>query len=91
MAAKFPEIEAFLKENMGDAQYLSGTDKPMYIDLHVFPMVERVILLEYSHPDVWKELDMRAQLPTAYEWVHRMMELPQFKNYHASPEAWVEH
>jgi hypothetical protein len=25
-AAKFPEIEAFLKENMGSAPYLSGTD-----------------------------------------------------------------
>ena len=91
MVAKFPEIEAFMKDNMGEASFLSGTDKPMYIDMHAFPMVERIILLEYSHPDIWRDLDIKAHLPISYEYVHRMMEYPHFRNYHASPEAWVEH
>jgi len=41
--AKLPEFEAFLKENMGSAPYLSGTDEPMYIDIHCFPPIERMI------------------------------------------------
>ena len=90
-AAKFPEIEAFLKENMGSAPYLSGTDEPMYIDIYCFTPVERTIMLEYSNPEVFTEFDIKAQLPLCYDWVHRMQQHPCFRNYHASPEAWVEH
>ena len=88
---KFGEIEAFIKDNMGSAAYLSGTDQPMYIDIYCFPLIERMILLEHSFPEFWNEQDMRATLALAYDYVHRMMEHPSFRNYHASPEAWVEH
>lgn len=54
-----PEFEKFVTENTNGGEYLSGTDSPMYLDIHVFPILERMVLLEGSPWDyAAKELDL---------------------------------
>jgi len=43
---KLYEYENFFEENLLQIGYLSGHELPMMIDFHVFPMVERIIMLE---------------------------------------------
>ncbi len=72
------EMEALCKRNMNGAKFLSGTDHPMWIDIHVFPIVERIVLLENSP---WKHafdfLDMKNAFPTIYAFVHEFKKFPR--------------
>ena len=43
-----PEYEKFVTDNLNGSDYLSGTSEPMYIDIHIYPILERMVLLEGS-------------------------------------------
>ena len=40
----FIKYEDWFKEKIGDKPFLSGTDKPMMVDIQIFPPWERVVL-----------------------------------------------
>jgi len=42
------KMEEFCIVNMNGADYLSGTDQPMMIDIHCYPMMARIIMFENS-------------------------------------------
>ena len=43
-----PDFEEFIVRNLNGGQFLSGNDQPMMLDFHVYPMLERVVMLENS-------------------------------------------
>jgi glutathione S-transferase len=43
-----PKLEQFFVDNLNGGNYLSGTDQPMYVDLHCFPMASRLTMIEGS-------------------------------------------
>ena len=47
-----PKIEEFIVKNTQGQDFLGGTNEPMMIDFHVFPILERIIMLEESP---WKD------------------------------------
>lgn len=42
------EFEKFITDNLNGKDYLGGTNEPMYIDIHAYPILERMVLLEDS-------------------------------------------
>lgn len=59
------EFEKFITDNLKESDgYLSGGKEPMYIDIHVFPILERMVLLEGSPWDyAAKELNIKENSP----------------------------
>ena len=58
--------------NLG-SDYLSGSAEPMYIDIHCFPMLERLVMFENSplHHG-FETLKVKEVAPTIYAYVHRI-------------------
>lgn len=82
LKAQFPAIEEFFKKHMNGNNFLSGRDEPMMIDVHCFPMAERLILLEGTEWNyAFEALDIKNAVPTMYDYVHRMQAHPKFANY----------
>lgn len=48
MKKTLPQIEEFFVRKLKDNDYLSRQAEPGYIDIHCFPLMERLILLENS-------------------------------------------
>ena len=68
----FIKYDAWFKEKIGDKPFLSGTDKPMMVDIQMFPLWERIVLWEGTCLQrVFDYLDLKNTLPTVYAWVHR--------------------
>ena len=67
-----PLWEAFLVKLLNGKDFLSGTSEPMMIDCHVFPIVERVVMLENSP---WKfafdAMNIKTNCPTMYAYNNR--------------------
>mmetsp|Transcript_13747 Transcript_13747/g.23440 ORF Transcript_13747/g.23440 Transcript_13747/m.23440 type:complete len:93 (+) Transcript_13747:423-701(+) len=42
------KLEAFFVENLAGKDYLSGGDQPNIFDVHCFPMIEKIVMLENS-------------------------------------------
>jgi hypothetical protein len=61
----------------------------MMIDFHVYPMVERIIMLENGPLHEWFEkLKIKSKCPLMYEYVHRFRSNPLLKPYVISHEAY---
>lgn len=74
------KFEKFVTDNLNGSDYLSGTKDPMYIDIHAYPILERMVLLEGSPWDyAAKELDIKTNCPNLYAYVHRMRSHPVLK------------
>ena len=77
MKTALQDIEAFFKKQMKGADYLSGRPDPMMIDIHIYPLVERIVLLEDS---IWKHgFDAIGvkDCPLVYAYVHRFRNHPK--------------
>ena len=45
----------------------------MYVDIHCFPLMERLVMLENSPWHyAFEALEVKAGMPTVYSWVHRI-------------------
>ena len=68
--------------NLPESGYLSKLPHPMMIDVAIFPMLERVVMLEGGP---WHQgfelLKVKEKFPSIYSYVHRMREYPSFKPY----------
>lgn len=69
---KLPQLEQYMIDNLEGKDFLGG-DEPMYIDIHVVGLVERLTFLEGS---VWNEayekLEVKETLIESAKWVERM-------------------
>jgi len=43
-----PQFEQFIVKNLNGFTYLSGSNEPKMIDLHIIPFLERILMLENS-------------------------------------------
>jgi len=74
LKADLPKWEAFVDRNTTTG-YLSGQENPMYIDIHCFPMMERLVMLENSPiHSAFELLDIKNQCPKMYKYVHHIRE-----------------
>lgn len=80
-----PEIEAFVKANLGDKKFMGG-DEPMYIDMHCYPVLERFALLDNSPwQHGWDQLDLKNSAPTVLDFVNRFREHPLMSKHVVIP------
>ena len=86
--ANVPKMEEFFKKNLNGADYLSGSSEPMMIDMHCYPMVERMVMLENSP---WKKgfdgIGMK-DAPTICAYVHRFRANPKLAPHVITQEAY---
>jgi glutathione S-transferase len=89
--ANCPAIEEFFKKCMGGHEYLSGTDQPMYIDIHCYVMCEMLASLKYSvYKSQYEYMKIDENLPTVIAWVERMRAHPSFKDHVWSRDAFAK-
>lgn len=82
-----PAIEEFLKSNLGDKKFMGG-EEPMYIDMHCFPPLERLALLENSPwQHGWDALDLKNACPTVLDFVNRFREHPKMSKHVVKAEC----
>lgn len=75
-----PELEAWIVKKLNSSDYLSGTSEPMMIDFHVFPFIERLVILEGTvFDEAFKMLDLPKNCPKLYEYVHRFRKHPRME------------
>ena len=68
---------ARLSEKTG---WLSGHEEPMYIDVHFFPMLERLVMLENSPWNyAFEDLKIKENCSTIYTFVHKLRGHPVLK------------
>ena len=86
------EIEPFFIENMQGAPFLSGTSEPMMIDIHCFPFVERMVMIENSpwHHG-YLQTDVAKNAPTVYDYVHRFRKHEVMSAHVIDPECYGKH
>lgn len=69
---KLSEFEEYFFRNLNRNDYLSGSSEPIMIDCHVFPMVERLVMLENSPlAQIFESLELKATYPSMYAYIHR--------------------
>ena len=74
-----PEFEQFVVDNLKGNKFFGGDD-PMYLDIHCYPILERMVLLENSPwQHGWEALDLKSQIPTIVDYVKRFREHPLMK------------
>lgn len=73
-------MEELFKRNKNGAPFLSGTENPMWIDIHVYPIAERMVMLEGGPWDAaFQTLDIKNKSPEVYSFVHAFREHPKMK------------
>ena len=91
LVAKLPELEAFMVKHMNGADYLGGTNEPMLLDIHVFPIVERLITIEaIQFKEAFDALKIKETCPQTYAYVHRFREHPLMKPHCMEMGPWKE-
>lgn len=81
-----PKFEEFCKKNL-DGKFFGG-ENPMYLDMHCFPIFERMALLDNSPwKHGWDALDIKNTCPTILEYVGRFREHPKMKPHVVNPEV----
>ena len=76
-----PKMEELFVRNLNGADYLSGTSQPMMIDLHCYPMVERMVMLKDSPLHIGFEVLGMEEAPAMCAFVHRFRAHPTFKDH----------
>lgn len=79
-----------------NTQTTSVAPQPMMIDIHCYPMVERMVMLEDSRWYLaFDYLDIKKIAPSLYAYVHRFRAHPRMKphviraeNYSRQMEIW---
>lgn len=85
LKAALPDIDGWLKGNLGDKKFMGG-DNPMYIDMYVYVLFERMALLENSPMHyAWEALDMKNLMPTVLAFVQRFREHPKMSKHVVNP------
>ena len=71
--------------------YLSGTYDPMMIDMHVFPIVERIVLLEDTPWDAaFKKMKIKDNCESMYAYVHNFRDNELVKDHIMPKKAYVK-
>jgi len=67
---------------MNGANWLSGRDQPMYIDISCFVLLERAVMLKGGVFDAgYQLLDFENTCPVINAWVKRFQEHEDFKDH----------
>ena len=65
-----------------------GGDHPMYIDMHCYPFLERLVLLENSPMKIgWEKLELEKLIPAIKEYVGRFRNHPYMTQHTVAPEC----
>jgi glutathione S-transferase len=83
-----PKMEEFFKRNLNGQDYLSGTSEPMMIDIHCYPMVERMVMLENGPWNRGFEAIGMKDAPTICDYVHRFRAHPKLGVHAIRKEAY---
>ena len=77
----FKNWELFFVDNIKDGDWLNGgKEGPSMIDIHAFPMAERLVMLENSPWDN-RLPEFKTTCPTIIEYVHRFRKHPKMAPY----------
>ena len=84
--------EDWFKTQMNGANWLSGRDEPMMIDIYCYPMLERCLLLKDT---IWAEAsynkyDMEKNMPTLFAYVMRFRDHPLLKDHCITSDGWAK-
>lgn len=72
------KFEDFFKRNMNGAAFLSGRDEPMMIDVHVYPIVERFVMMENSPwAHGFETMQFKTKCPTICAYVDMFRKHPK--------------
>lgn len=80
--AAFPELENFVASRLNGKDFLSGTENPMMLDFHVYPILERIVMLENSPwGATFNTLDFKNKCPTVYAYVYKFRSHPKMTDH----------
>ena len=87
------KIEPFFVENTnGSGNFLTGTKDLMMIDIHCFPLVDRLVILEgspWNH--VFELLDLKNNAPAMCEYVQLFRKHQVMAPHVMDPECYFRH
>ena len=83
-----PDLEKFFQKNLQGSDYLSGSTEPMMIDIHCYPMVERIVMLEHSPWSHGFEAIGMKDAPTIIAYVERFKANPKFAPHAMTQDAY---
>eukprot|EP00347_Sterkiella_histriomuscorum_P006107 403354042 len=73
------EMESWLKTNLKGGKFLLGLSHPSMADIHIIPVLERLVMFENSVFDsIFKTLNIKEQAPTIVEFVHNFRQHEAF-------------
>ena len=76
-----PKIESLFTRKMGNSfNYLTGMKDPGVVDIHYYPALERLFLLDGSCESV-ELFELSATMPTVHAWITRMRAHPVIKKH----------
>ncbi len=72
--------------------YLSGNSEPMMIDIHCFPFVEKMVMIENGpwHKG-YLQTEIQKNAPKVYEYVHRFRKHSVMKDHVIDHECYGKH
>ena len=88
LAAVIPDLENFFLKNIGRGNFLSGTSEPMMIDVHCYPMVERLVMMEQSPWSHGFDAIGMKEAKTIIGYVERFKAYPKFTPHVITQEAY---
>mmetsp|Transcript_15493 Transcript_15493/g.23797 ORF Transcript_15493/g.23797 Transcript_15493/m.23797 type:complete len:119 (-) Transcript_15493:45-401(-) len=74
------KLEKFFKDNL-QGNYFSGEAEPMYIDIAIYSLAEKLVVLGNSNhwSEKVKQLNLSTSAPTVLAYVQRLSQHPVFK------------
>ena len=82
MLAAIISAEAMIVKQMNGANWLSGRDEPMYVDISCYVCSERIINLKGGIWDAcYQFLDLEKNAPTLLAWVKRFQQHELLKDH----------
>lgn len=72
-----PQFEAMIAEGTAATGFMSGDAEPMLIDIHMFPVMERIVMLENSPWHyAFEDMQVKEKMPATYAFVHKFKAHP---------------
>ena len=68
-------MENWFIKRIGNGTFLNGTDTPNQLDIHVYVIVERLIMFEHTVYEGAKKMEVQKNMPVVCKYVEN------FRNY----------
>ena len=84
-------MEVWFTKRIGSGKFLNGTDVPDYLDIFVYVIVERLVMMEKTCFEGAKKLDIQNKCPVICKYVKSFHDYPAFTEHCITEEAFAKH